>query len=64
MAVWLEDPSGEIHAVVLNVIDDESMTIDFDIPVDAVTGRWDLKVDQLEHGVLTMRRAFNIEPAE
>jgi len=59
-SVWLEDPSGEIHAVVLNVTDDVTMTVDFEIPLDAVTGRWDLKVDQAENGIVELDDAFNI----
>jgi len=63
-SVWLEDPSGEIHAVVLNVTDDVTMTVDLDIPDDAVVGSWDLKVDQAEDGIRTLRSAFTINQLE
>lgn len=59
-SVWFSQGSSTINASSFSVTNGISVSANFDIPVDATTGRWDVRVDNTVDGELTLIDGFSV----
>ena len=62
--VWFTQGTSTINASSYSASSDTSLSVDFDIPVDAATGLWDVSVETYIDGVLTLTDGFTIAPRQ
>ncbi|MBN1352099.1 hypothetical protein JXJ21_22050, partial [candidate division KSB1 bacterium] len=61
--VWFAQGSNTINATTVTVYSATSLNADFDIPLSAETGWWDVSVFQVgDQGIVTLMDGFRIKP--